>query len=67
VGVERDKIAKLPVNNPSCSPIRIFALYPEDRVLAMERVQAVANSNAEAMKQNGHTSLTVFIPLKPEL
>ena len=27
---------------------RIFTLYPENRVLVMEKVQAVANSNAEA-------------------
>lgn len=64
--VQRQKFPELSVYNPPDSPIGVLALDPEDGFVAIERVQAITDSDAESMEKNGYTTVTFLVPFEPE-
>ena len=65
MGVEREEIAKLSINDPARGTIGILAFDAEDRLLVMHWMQAVAYSNPEAMEEDRNTSMILLVAFKP--
>lgn len=57
---------KLPIDNPPSRTICVFALDPEDGLVPIERVQAIADPNTKSMEENGHTTMAFLVSFEPE-
>jgi hypothetical protein len=64
--VEGDEVKKLPVDDPSGAAVAVFAFYPEYGLVALQRMQAVADADAEVVQQERHSALIFLVTLEPK-
>lgn len=65
MGVQREELPQLAVYNPPNRAIGILALNPEDSLIPMERVQAVADADPKSMEQRRHPTMSLVVPFEP--
>ena len=66
MGVQGHEFPKLPIDNPPSGTVCVFALDPEDGLVPIERVQAIADPDTKSMEENGYTAMTFLISFEPE-
>lgn len=64
--VQGKEFAELAVHHPARRTIGVLALDAEDSLVPVQRVQAVANTNAEPLEEDGDAAVALLIALEVE-
>ena len=66
MGVQRQELLELPVDDPPGRTVGIFALDPKNGLVTVEGVQAVADTDPKSVEKNGYTTVAFFVSFEPE-
>ena len=66
MSVQRQKFAQFAIDDPTYCAVRILALYAENCLVPMQRVQAITDAYAETVEESGDSTMAPLIPFKPQ-
>lgn len=66
MSMQGDEVSELAINDPSGSAVGVFAFDTKNGLVCVQGMKAIADTNTEAVKQDGDATVVLVVSLEPE-